>query len=420
MRHTFLSLLGIVGAFSVCAWAGLLHAASIAPGALDAGTQPATQKVDIMVGFRGLRSVTGGRNPSDGVDSATQRFGGTPYEYSDIGAAYQFIMQRRGSNPNATIAIVGHSAGANSAIRLARQLEGQGVRVTALVVADPGSSSAGAVPGNVRQAVGLFSNSPAYAGVSLRGNSPITNVKYPNLDHFGIDNKIEAHMPFIQCADDNCRYSGNANCTYDQGSGKYNCTSGPAPAQNQQQTPPPFAPTQSSNTPTSSPSGSPTSSGSGTNQSSVPQSQNTGVQSGYPAVPKFAENYLKEEPKTKDQIVKDDTKKDDTKKGTDPFEVTPKKTGEVFETGESTNPDIAFIECSQQRIRFSCKAPATSTRALSKPGDTRWKTKGALKGGVTIRPLRPTLYEVRCVRNRVIIAKASCSVKPHIIEKETK
>jgi hypothetical protein len=103
----------------------------------------------------------------------------------------------------------------------------------------------------------------------------------------------EAHMPFIQCADDNCRYSGNANCTYDASSGKYSCTQGNnAPlAQNpsaQNTTPFASSPSPASSSPTSS---SPASSSS---PYSTSQPQNTGVQSGYPQqqVPAFAEKYL--------------------------------------------------------------------------------------------------------------------------------
>lgn len=347
------------------------------------------QKVDIMVGFRGLRSVTGGRNPSDGVDAAIQKFGGAAYEHTQVSEAYQYIMQRRAQNPNATIAIVGHSAGANRAIQLARQLAGQNVRVSALVVADPSAGSAGTVPGNVVQAVGLFSNSGSYAGVNLRGSSPITNVRYPNLDHFGIDNKIEQHMPFVGCAPQ-CTYSGSAQCSYDPQTGRYNCTPGVAPAQGPQQQPSSFAntqnPTSTPSSQTSTPPSSP-SSGSTSTLSEYPKTQGVGVSSGNQ--PDFKNIF--------------DTKKD--------FEITEKKTEDVIKS-DSTDPTIARLICTQTRIRFSCGGRSTQSGAVSKPSDSRWKTKGALKGAVTIIPTRKTTYELRCSRNRIVIAKATCTVIP--------
>lgn len=340
------------------------------------------QKVDIMVGFRGLRSVTGGRNPSDGVDAAIQKFGGAAYEHTQVSEAYQYIMQRRAQNPNATIAIVGHSAGANRAIQLARQLAGQNIRVSALVVADPSAGSAGTVPGNVVQAVGLFSNSGSYAGVNLRGSSPITNVRYPNLDHFGIDNKIEQHMPFVGCAPQ-CTYSGSAQCSYEPQTGRYNCTPGVAPAQGPQQQPSSFTGTQHATNAPSSQAGvsSPPSTSSSSQSSEYPKTQSVGVSSG-------------NQPDFKNI-----------------FDTTEKKTEDVMQS-ESTDATIARIICTQTRIRFSCGGRSTQSGAVSKPADTRWKTKGVLKGAVTIMPTRKTTYELRCSRNRVVIAKATCTVTP--------
>jgi hypothetical protein len=354
---------------------------SIYPHATESANETqGQQKVDIMVGFRGLRSVTGGRNPSDGVDSAIQKFGGAVYEHTQVSEAYQYIMQRRAQNPNATIAIVGHSAGANRAIQLTRQLAGQNVRVSALVVADPSAGSAGTVPGNVVQAVGLFSNSGSYAGVNLRGSSPITNVRYPNLDHFGIDNKIEQHMPFVGCAPQ-CTYSGSAQCAYDPSSGKYNCTPGaaPAPLATQQQ-PSSFA------TPTSpqgtAPAGTQsTGSASSPSHSETPTTKGVGVSSGNP-------------------------------KQNNMFAITDTKSNTNDTPSESTDETIAKINCSQTRIRFSCGGRSTKSGAVSKPQDARWRTKGALRGAVTIHPTRKTTYELRCSRNRVVIAKANCTITP--------
>ncbi len=353
------------------------------------------QKVDIMVGFRGLRSVTGGRNPSDGVDAAIQKFGGAAYEHTQVGEAYQYIMQRRAQNPNATIAIVGHSAGANRAIQLARQLAGQNIRVSALVVADPSAGSAGTVPGNVVQAVGLFSNSGSYTGVNLRGSSPITNVRYPNLDHFGIDNKIEQHMPFVGCAPQ-CTYSGSAQCAYDPQSGKYNCTPGVAPATSGiQQQPSSFANTQNPSsgagpTPTSTvPSSASTapSTTSSPTTATYPTTQGVGVSSGNQ--PDFSGELSAK----------------------NKFEVVEKKSEDTIKT-ESTDASIARMVCTQTRIRFSCGGRSTLSGAVSKPADARWKTKGVLRGAVTIMPSRKTTYELRCSRNRVVIARATCVVAP--------
>lgn len=363
----------------------------------------ANGQVDIMVGFRGLRSVTGGRNPSDGVDSAAQKFGGTAYEYSDVAAAYQYIMQRRGSNPNATIAIVGHSAGANSAIRLTRQLAGQNVRVSALVVADPSSGSARSVPGNVVQAVGLFSNSPHYAGVSLSGGSPITNVKYPNLDHFGIDNKIEQHMPFVGCAPQ-CTYSGNSNCTYDAASGKYNCTGAQdTPTRNNgyqnQQTqvqPQSLSSNPSSTTSPGTPSTNQTSTAQ--NPQSSPTTKGIGVSPGTPLSVSAAEK------KFKDLMEKTDPKK--------PFEVTSKKGSEVGDPKKSSGSASASIICRPSYIRFSCAEPATKSRALSSTATGRWNTKGALKGTIRISPVRTTRYGIQCLEGDKVIARATCTVTP--------
>jgi hypothetical protein len=348
------------------------------------------QKVDIMVGFRGLRSVTGGRNPSDGVDSAAQKFGGTAFEYSQIGEAYRYIMQRRAQNPNATIAIVGHSAGANSAIQLTRQLAGQNVRVAALVVADPSAGSAGSIPGNVVQAVGLFSNSGSYAGVNLRGSSPITNIRYPNLDHFGIDNKIEQHMPFVGCAPQ-CAYSGDAQCTFEPQTGKYNCAPGAAAAPTTQQQPPTPGNTSPTTTTPSTPSGPGNQSlGSGTpSQTGGPTTASTAVLSGD-----------RSDGKTKD-----------------PFEVTNKKPSDDIPV-ESTDPHIAKMVCTSSRIRFVCAGRSTQSGTTSKPADTRWNTKGELRGIITVHPTRETTYELRCSKNRTVIAKATCTIPP--ITKDTK
>lgn len=365
-----------------CVFLGVLALCGIAFSTYPYATESANdaqgqQKVDIMVGFRGLRSVTGGRNPSDGVDSAVQKFGGAVYEHTQVSEAYQYIMQRRAQNPNATIAIVGHSAGANRAIQLTRQLAGQNVRVSALVVADPSAGSAGTVPGNVVQAVGLFSNSGSYAGVNLRGSSPITNVRYPNLDHFGIDNKIEQHMPFVGCAPQ-CTYSGSAQCSYDPSSGKYNCTPGvaPAPLATQQQ------PSSYGNTNT--PQTAPATAQTGTQpseQSGNPTTKGVGVSSG-------------NQPQQKNIFDVTDTKSS-TNAGS-----------------ESTDETTAKMNCSQTRIHFSCGGRSTKSGAVSKPADARWRTKGALRGAVSIHPTRKTTYELRCSRNRVVIAKANCTITP--------
>jgi len=153
-------------------------------------------KKHVVVGFRGLpgRDPKNLANSSDGVDSAVKKFGGKVFEYSQLEAAKAYLLsQNTGELDKNAISIVGHSAGANTAVSLANFYANKNINIVALILADPSAGSAGSINqkfSNVTR--GLFSNSPSYRGVRVKVGQ---NVDFPNLGHLDIDNKIEDYVP---------------------------------------------------------------------------------------------------------------------------------------------------------------------------------------------------------------------------------
>lgn len=184
------------------------------------------KKTDITVGFRGLPDRCGSPgNSSDGVDAAVNNAGGKVFEHNQQTQALQYIQSQLSNKSDATITIVGHSAGANTAIRVAAELASKDIKVTRVVAADPSSGSAGRIPNNIVQAVGLISNSPSYSGIKISGASPTINLQR-NVGHCEIDNLIEKAIPCVKCDGNKCEYTGSSICTTDA-SGKETCTTNP-------------------------------------------------------------------------------------------------------------------------------------------------------------------------------------------------
>ncbi len=106
--------------------------------------------------------------------------------------------------PDGPLVLVGHSFGADDAVRLARYLRDQGVTVDGLVLVDP--TTPPVVPDNVVRCFNLFKSNPPtdwmpwFRGVAVNTEDPRTQLvnydlrendptgRYANLDHFNIDN----------------------------------------------------------------------------------------------------------------------------------------------------------------------------------------------------------------------------------------
>lgn len=91
-----------------------------------------------------------------------------------------------------------------------------------------------------------------------------------------------------------------------------------------------------------------------------------------------------------------------------PFVVT-----ESSEGGTISSSGVATISCANRRVRFSCGAPATSSRGISSPVDSAFKTRGAMVGALRVAPATKTTYTIQCIRSQRIIDEASCAMQPN-------
>jgi len=107
------------------------------------------------------------------------------------------------------LVLVGHSYGADDAVRLARFLEGKNVTVDALVLVDP--TTPPTIPANVKRCFNLFKSRPStdwmpwFRGIAVHVKNRKTQLlnydlrlhdptgRYANLDHFKIDNNPDVH-----------------------------------------------------------------------------------------------------------------------------------------------------------------------------------------------------------------------------------
>lgn len=71
----------------------------------------------------------------------------------------------------------------------------------------------------------------------------------------------------------------------------------------------------------------------------------------------------------------------------------------------------ATIECGTKSVSWTCEKSSTS-RGLSKPNDSAFKTRGKLIGTSSISSTKKTVYTVQCLRNQRIVDQASCEFTP--------
>jgi hypothetical protein len=71
---------------------------------------------------------------------------------------------------------------------------------------------------------------------------------------------------------------------------------------------------------------------------------------------------------------------------------------------------VASISCTSQKVSWSCDAPATISRMVTTPTDSKFKTNGALIGAIKVNPTKKTTYTIQCLRTQRIIDEASCAV----------
>ncbi len=88
----------------------------------------------------------------------------------------------------------------------------------------------------------------------------------------------------------------------------------------------------------------------------------------------------------------------------------------VTDSGEDA---VASITCEDQQVEWSC-SEGTKSRALSKPLDIKFITKGNLEGSVRVNPKKTTEYTLQCIKNQKIIGRASCSMNPAVKKTVTK
>lgn len=163
----------------------------------DASVSCAGKKI-IVVGFRGNREVTGGRNPSPGVDEAVGS--GCIFEKDAVNEAVDACVLRKlgPSGNNTGLVIVGHSAGANKAIRYANYVVSK-YNVVSLIVADPNQGSASSINQKLENVtiglIGEINNSgqpSVYKGVKLNVGKTIP---FADKNHFQVDRLIKNYIP---------------------------------------------------------------------------------------------------------------------------------------------------------------------------------------------------------------------------------
>jgi hypothetical protein len=87
----------------------------------------------------------------------------------------------------------------------------------------------------------------------------------------------------------------------------------------------------------------------------------------------------------------------------------------VTPADETPDPDTQTkleLTCEDQIVTWACGAGADSSRAVSKPGDVRFRSQGKTVGSVTVRPRRKTMYTIQCLQKHKLLEFASCALAP--------
>jgi hypothetical protein len=89
---------------------------------------------------------------------------------------------------------------------------------------------------------------------------------------------------------------------------------------------------------------------------------------------------------------------------------TPTTTGSSDSSDDTT--EDGELTCEDSTVSWSCDSTATMSRALSKPTDHQFKTRGALIGSLVVSPTKKTTYTVQCLKKQSIISEHSCVMSP--------
>jgi len=190
---------------------------SMKPGRMAAVTpetteQPRVGTVYLLRGFIGVFS-TGIDRLGERIDAAGVH--AEVFQESQANAlAAQIAANYKGKADPEPIVIVGHSYGADSAVKIARRLTEHGVKVDLIVTLDP--VTPGKVPANVGlvynlyQSNGALDNLPWLRGIPLTADTPgpvalrnmdirtdRTDLLEPGLDHFNIEKKEKVQADVV-------------------------------------------------------------------------------------------------------------------------------------------------------------------------------------------------------------------------------
>lgn len=172
---------------------------------------------DVTIGFGGLGT---GLIPqlSNGVYNTTKATPGGKYYgcmivacRDTVGRAFKYVQQQAqaAGGRRITVDIMGHSAGADGSVHLARRLASlPNVYVRRIIAADA-TAFAGAVPSGVGHVVNL--NSSWASKTPLSGQSPIQYVNRGDRNHMTIDDLIPENFPCL-AGEGPCKTGEEAAC----------------------------------------------------------------------------------------------------------------------------------------------------------------------------------------------------------------
>ena len=206
-QQVFLVLLLFVFAFGVSLIADVNFAVHSRLAQVAATTQAqnkSCEQADVTIGFGGLGTALVPQL-SNGVYGPTKATPGGKYfgcaAIACAGAvprAVTYIQQqvKAANGRPITIDIIGHSAGADGSVHLARKLAGMpNVYVRRIVAADA-TAFAGSVPPGVGHVINL--NSSWASKSPLQGSSPIQYVNRGDHNHLSIDDLIPENLKCVQ------------------------------------------------------------------------------------------------------------------------------------------------------------------------------------------------------------------------------
>jgi pimeloyl-ACP methyl ester carboxylesterase len=196
----------------LCVVMSLAGCSAMTPGRLDA-VKPVTD--DPRVGnaymLRGLSGIFSTGIDRLGVEVNSAGVHGEVFQDDQWSALADQIAVRFHGHPDAEpLVLIGHSFGADDAIRIARRLDEANIPVTLLVTLDPVMPPE--VPKNVRlcvnlyQSNGIWDNIPAFRGIPLEQEPGSTGKLFnenirtdrtdlldPDVNHFNIEKKQKIH-----------------------------------------------------------------------------------------------------------------------------------------------------------------------------------------------------------------------------------